>query len=165
MEFLESNWTWIIAVVVVIALIVMLRGIFGSLALPYVRRERLVTKSELKFYWALKSCVQDDWAIFAMVRIADLIRVEKGTKNMRSWLNRILSKHIDFVLCDPSTLVPVLAIELDDASHDRPERQERDRFVNEAFASAGLPLLRIGVQATYEVKELREKIEQRSLEL
>ena len=165
MEYLESNWTWIIAVAVVIAIIIMLRAIFGSIALPYVRRERLVTKSELKFYWALKSSVQDDWAIFAMVRIADLIRVEKGTKNMRSWLNRILSKHIDFVLCDPSTLVPVLAIELDDSSHDRPERQERDRFVNEAFESAGLPLLRIGVQGTYEVKDLREKIEQHSLEL
>lgn len=163
MDFFESNWSWIIAIAVILAVIFLLRAIFGAVALPYVRRERLVTKSELKFYRALKSCVQDDWAIFAMVRIADLIRVEKGAKNMRSWLNRILSKHIDFVLCDPSTLTPVLAIELDDASHNRPERQERDRFVNEAFKSAGLPLLRIDVQTTYEIKNLRDKIEESSL--
>lgn len=163
MELLAFNWSWVIAAVVIVAIIILLRGLFGSVELPYIRRENLITKSELKFYRVLKSCVQDDWEIFAMVRIADLIRVAKDTKNMRLWLNRILSKHVDFVLCDPATLMPLLAIELDDKSHERPDRQERDRFVNEAFRSAGLPLLRIPVQASYEVKLLRAQIEENSL--
>ena len=93
-----------------------------------------------------------------MVRIADLIKVQKGTAKYRSWLNKILSKHVDFVLCNPLTLEVVCAIELDDVSHQRPERKERDKFVNHAFESAGLPLLRIPVEKSYRASEVRELI-------
>ncbi len=37
---------------------------------------------------------------------------------------------------------PLVGIELDDASHRRARRQRRDRFVDEVFAAAGLPLQR-----------------------
>ena len=33
--------------------------------------------------------------------------------------NKISGKYIDFLFCDPVTMQPVLAIELDDASHQR----------------------------------------------
>ena len=94
-----------------------------------------------------------------MVRIADLIRVESQTRNYRGWLNKILAKHIDFVLCHPGTLEPVVCIELDDVSHNRPERIERDEFVNHAFESAGLPLIRIETQPQYKSREIRDLIE------
>ena len=132
----------------------------GPERMPYVARERLVTKSELRFYKSLIKAVQDDFEIFAMVRIADLIRVEPGTKNHRKWLNKILAKHIDFVLCDPGTLEPKVCIELDDPSHNRPDRIERDKFVNEAFAAAGIPLLRIETQSMYRAREIRELIDE-----
>ncbi len=93
-----------------------------------------------------------------MVRIADLIRVEKGSANGRKWLNKILSKHIDFVLCDPRSLEPVVCIELDDDSHNRPDRIERDKFVNDAFDAADLPLLRIPVESSYNAREVRDLI-------
>ena len=44
----------------------------------------------------------------------------------QAWRNRIHAKHIDFVLCDPGNLQPILCIELDDPSHNRPDRIERD---------------------------------------
>ena len=94
-----------------------------------------------------------------MVRIADLLRVEKGAANRRKWLNKILAKHIDFVLCDPGSLRPIICIELDDRSHERPDRIERDAFVDHAFESAELPLLRIKVQKTYPPREVRELID------
>ena len=94
-----------------------------------------------------------------MVRIADLIRVESQTRNYRGWLNKILAKHIDFVLCHPGTLEPVVCIELDDVSHNRPERMERDEFVNHAFESAGLTLIRIETQPQYKSREIRDLIE------
>jgi hypothetical protein len=49
---------------------------------------------------------------------------------------------------------PLLGIELDDASHRQPGRQERDRFVESVFATAGLPLYRQSVRSTYNVAEL-----------
>ncbi len=73
-----------------------------------------------------------------MVRIADLIRVRPKPPKWQSWQNRIHAKHIDFVLCDPETMEAKLAIELDDASHNRRDRVERDKFVDGALSAAGV---------------------------
>lgn len=153
-------WPFWVVLAIVVSLILLLRTWAGPGRLPYVARGQLVTKPELRFYKSLVKAVQDDWEIFAMVRIADLLRVEKGSKNYRKWLNKILAKHIDFVLCDPGTLEPKVCIELDDVSHNRPDRIERDIFVNQAFDAAGLPLLRIPTEKAYRAREIRELIDE-----
>ncbi|MDG1875129.1 MAG: DUF2726 domain-containing protein [Mariniblastus sp.] len=152
-------WHIWIGLAVFFALVLLMRIWASPGRLPYVARGQLVTKTELRFYKSLSKAVQDDWEIFAMVRIADLLRVEKGEKHRRKWLNKILAKHIDFVLCDPGSLEPIVCIELDDPSHNRKERIERDIFVNDAFKSADLPLLRIPTQPKYLSREIRELID------
>jgi len=57
-------------------------------------------------------------------------------------MNRIDRKHVDFLLCDPATMRPLLGVELDDASHQRRDREQRDRLMEQAFAAAELPLAR-----------------------
>ena len=156
---LIEYWPFWVGLAVVAAIFLLLRMYSLPEAMPYFKRPSLVTRNELRFYRSLHKAVLDDFEIFAMVRIADLIRVEKGSKNGRKWLNKILSKHIDFVLCDPQSLAPVVCIELDDASHQRPDRMERDKFVNDAFDAAELPLLRIPVEASYNAREVRDLIE------
>ena len=152
-------WPFWVGLAIVVALIMLMRIWATPAKLPYEARGQLVTKTELRFYKSLAKAVQDDFEIFAMVRIADLLRVEKGHRQRRLWLNKILAKHIDFVLCDPGNLQPILCIELDDPSHNRPDRIERDIFINKAFASAGLPLLRVPTQPTYRSREIRELID------
>ena len=151
-------WPIVVVVLMIFAAMLLLQILYRPTAMPYRRRGRLVTKSELKFYSALRHAIGDRWEIFAMVRIADLLAVEKGTAKRQSWFNRISSKHVDFVLCDPDTLEVVVAIELDDRSHERPDRVERDRFVNAAFESADLPLLRFPTDKRYDVSDLRRQI-------
>jgi len=159
-DVLTGFWPFWVGTAVVIAILILLRMyLSGQKRMPYVARERLVTKAELRFYKSLQKAVLDDWEIFAMVRIADILRVEQGIKNRRGWLNKILAKHVDFVLCDPNSLEIVMGIELDDSSHQRADRIERDRFVDRAFESAGIPLLRIPVQSKYLSREIRELIE------
>lgn len=133
----------------------------GRQRMPYSVRERLVTRAELRFYKSLQKAVQDDFEIFAMVRLADLFRVDPDARQKRSWVGKILAKHCDFVLCDPGDLKPRMGIELDDASHQRADRIARDEFVDEAFESAGLPLLRVPVKAKYHSREIREWIDAR----
>lgn len=53
---------------------------------------------------------------------------------------KIQSKHVDFVLCN-TELKAQHVIELDDATHDRPDRIERDRFVDSALEMAGYNVL------------------------
>jgi very-short-patch-repair endonuclease len=107
----------------------------------------------------LYSAAREDWLVFSMVRLADIIKVRPKTRKSQSWQNRIFGKHIDFVLCDPETLEVKLCIELDDSSHRRPDRVARDKFVNVALTAAGLSLLRVKVQEKYETALLRKDIE------
>jgi hypothetical protein len=150
---------WVVLAVAVAAIMLLRMYAGGDKRLPYQPRERLVTKAELRFYKSLRKAVLDDWEIFVMVRIADILRVEPGVKNRRGWLNKILAKHIDFVLCNPNSLEIVMGIELDDNTHQRADRIERDQFVDHAFESAGIPLLRVPVRANYQAREVRELID------
>lgn len=160
MAMFDDYWPLLIVVLVVVAVLVLLSQLQAAPTKPYERRGRLITKAELRFFRALEICVQDRWRIFAMVRIADILQVSGNVKARQSWQNKINCKHIDFVLCEVEDLNVVLAIELDDSSHNRADRQERDRFVNEAFLSAGLPLIRVPLQSSYDIKTLKELIEQ-----
>ena len=162
LNILIGFWPFWVGLAMVIAVFVLLKMYApGGNKMPYYTRDRLVTKAELRFYKTLVKSVQDDFEIFVMVRIADILRVDPNVKNKRSWINKILAKHCDFVLCDPGDLRPVLGIELDDSSHQRADRIERDRFVDDAFESAKLPLLRIPVRSKYQSREIRELIDEK----
>jgi hypothetical protein len=84
--------------------------------------------------------------------------VRQGEKDFAVHFNRISAKHVDFLLCDPSDVSPVLAIELDDATHERADRRRRDAFLDEAFASAGLPLARFRAGTAYDPAQLADEI-------
>ena len=49
----------------------------------------------------------------------------------------------------------LLGIELDDKSHQRNDRQDRDQFVDQVFKAAGIPLLRVPVKHTYSLQEVQ----------
>ena len=52
------------------------------------------------------------------------------------------AKHVDFVLCD-TKLVARYIIELDDNSHNAPDRAERDQFVDSVLQAVGYRVLRL----------------------
>jgi hypothetical protein len=134
----------------------LLRGMNGAqrAALPYRRKDYLLTRAERAFYDVLVETVdgafERRWLVFAKVRLLDLLWLPRGTQERRGHLNRVQSKHVDFVLCDRSDVRPVLAIELDDSSHDAEDRRERDAFVDAALRDAGLPLLRVKARRGYD---------------
>ena len=53
---------------------------------------------------------------------------------------------------------PLVGMELDDRSHQRADRKERDEFVNEVFKAAGLPLLHVPARRGYVVNELAVQV-------
>jgi hypothetical protein len=89
--------------------------------LPYSAKKYFFSAAERSFYEVLRRLVPDH-TLSAKVRLANLVYVSRGTESRQSHFNRIQSKHIDFVLCD-NDLTPVLAIELDDASHAEESRK------------------------------------------
>jgi hypothetical protein len=118
------------------------------LSFPYGMRDHFLSATELAFYHVLRKVVPRDVIVNMKVRLADVFYVAGPYEN-RAAFNRIAQKHIDFLLCEPTTLRPLLGIELDDSSHTRLDRQERDTFVDQAFAAAHLPLIHIQAQRAY----------------
>lgn len=143
------------------------RGGGRSVPLPYRIRDPFLSPAELAFDRVLREAVGTRFMISYKVRLWDLLTVPRsgepktGSKDggSRTFENKIRSKHVDFLLCEPDTVRPRLVVELDDASHRRKDRRERDRFVDEAFAAAGLPILHVPAAAAYSIGEVRSKIE------
>ena len=134
------------------------RGETAVSELSYDKKRYFFSKAEKAFYQVLLPVVPEDHVLFAKVRVADVLNVRSGSKKRQSLLNKISSKHFDFVVCDCKWLEPRLAIELDDASHGRPDRQARDAFLDGACEAAGLPLLHIRARSAYDQKVLAEAV-------
>jgi very-short-patch-repair endonuclease len=125
---------------------------------PYRQRDDFLSPAELAFYRVLVPVVDSRYVICPKVRIADLVYTVE--RNDRANMNRIIQKHVDFVLCEKESMKPILVIELDDSSHARADRQERDELVDAVFESAQLPLLHVRAATRYVPQELRSQIEQ-----
>lgn len=125
---------------------------------PFKRNKYFLSKGEAAFYPQLRLAIPSGTVLLAKVRLIDLLYLPPGAQNRQSWQNRVQSKHIDFVVCDARDLRPLLAIELDDKSHEREDRRERDGLVDHILQCAGLPFHREPAAATYSAERLRAAI-------
>jgi predicted RNA-binding Zn-ribbon protein involved in translation (DUF1610 family) len=126
---------------------------------PYRLRDHFLSPAELSFYGVLRSVMGPQATICAKVGLSDVFYVQRDDPSRyRIYTNKIDRKHVDFLLCDPDTMRPLVGIELDDRSHLRKDRQERDAFVDEVFRAAGLPLLHIAAQRAYRPEDILTRI-------
>jgi len=115
----------------------------------------LFSPAERSFYGVLTHAAPH-YLVLAKVRVSDLIHVAGDPSPRTTAQNRLNAKHVDFVLCTKDGLAAVAAIELDDNSHKRPDRQERDKLLDSVFAAARLPLLRMPCRRTYRADDVRQ---------
>jgi len=123
----------------------------------YRVREAVLSPAELSLYGVLRLAIGNRWVIFPKVRMIDIF--SPVGQDHRAGQNRLMPRHVDFLLCDPQTTRPVLAVELDDRSHERSDRQESDAFKDQVFRSAGIPLVRIRARANYSVEEIASALQ------
>lgn len=107
---------------------------------PYKKKWDFMTDSELSFFKQLEITVGDKYYIVPQVALSDILYLPKGTNNYRAYRSRIDKKSLDFVLFSKPDFKFVKAIELNDASHDKENRINRDNFVKKAMHQAGLEL-------------------------
>jgi hypothetical protein len=123
---------------------------------PYEpRKQGILTDAELRFLPALEQAVAQLWPgptrIYAQVPMNKVLQVSRGLDNSarQRWHNQIDRRTFDFAITDDRTHV-LACVELDDSSHDRPKRRDRDDFVNRACAAADVCLARIPGAAHYD---------------
>jgi len=157
---------WVIAILVLLAIIVFvaqekLKQVANKLGgKQYRRQESLFTPAEQKFLAALEAALDGKYRAFGKVRVADVIEpsAKKQTSGWHIAFNRIQAKHFDFVVCNPVDLRILAAIELDDSSHARKSRIDRDDLLNKACKSAELPLIRFPAKANYDAAAICTRI-------
>jgi hypothetical protein len=119
---------------------------------PYVARE-LMTAPERELYGRLRQALPD-YLIFSQVQLSRIIDVAPEAEH-QAWLNRINRMSVDFVICAADGAKILAAIELDDSSHDRPERIKADSKKDKALLSAGVAIIRWPVKGMPNPRQIR----------
>jgi hypothetical protein len=119
-------------------------------------RDSFLSNAEVIFYHVIRTVVGERAQVLSKVSLGDIFYVKSSdASKYRIYTNKIDRKHVDFLLCNPQAMRPFLGIELDDKSHNRDDRKERDQFVDQVFAAAGIPLLCVAVKHTYSTQEVQ----------
>jgi very-short-patch-repair endonuclease len=124
----------------------------------YKRKSFLMTKSENEFFQRLTSAVGGEYFIFPQIRLSSLLDHRVHGQNWKPALGYINQKSVDFAICDKQLRRPLVAIELDDWSHDQKERQQRDVNVENIFRESGMPLIRFREVGELSNEEIRQQI-------
>ncbi|HMU92296.1 MAG TPA: DUF2726 domain-containing protein, partial [Anaerolineales bacterium] len=86
------------------------------------------------------------------VALNDIFYIVRPNENVH-FFNKFFRKHVDFLLCDPQTLAPAFGVEI-----VRPiaknETRESDRFIEELFIDAGLPLVHVPSSESYDPSDI-----------
>ena len=132
----------------------------AAVELPYERNSVLLSAAERSFLGVLEQALGEGYRVCPKVRVADAISVRRPLPR-GEWqraFNRISSKHFDFILCRSTDLEIACAVELDDSTHQRHDRQDRDMFLGEVCSVSSLPLVRFPAKGAYTVSDIRERL-------
>lgn len=151
----------VVVVVVLIVEVLKGKGAVSQKAKPayqYKQKNFIMTRAEHECFDSLMAAVGSEYHIFPQVHLASIVDSKVKGQNWNAAFRHINQKSVDFVLCDKAYISPKLAIELDDKTHERADRVERDSEVERILVAAGLPLLRINNTGSFNSQELLEKI-------
>jgi hypothetical protein len=130
-----------IAVIGLIAFLI--RAVYARLLRPHPNERPLavarpfLSAAEHAFFQVLLQSAHPASHISCKVRLADLVTFPGNSLGLRNTVNQ---KHVDFVVCDRRSMRPFRVIELDDATHARRDRRERDDLVDTYLAEAGIAI-------------------------
>lgn len=124
----------------------------------YIKKDFLITKSEHLFFNILLEILGDRYHIFPQIHISSVLDHKAIGQNWKGAFSHINQKSIDYLICDKVYIRPIIAIELDDKSHEIDERKDRDFTVEQIFKDANMPLLRFESKAIFNKEEIKEDL-------
>lgn len=108
------------------------------------KNKYLMTKNERIVYEKLKNCLSNQYVIFPQISIRSLIKNNYRVSDDVQW------KIVDFVVCEKPYYEPVLAIEVNDHTHERRDRKERDSKVTVFLEKMDIPIWFLKPEQDYE---------------
>lgn len=126
--------------------------------LPFKRKDFLLNISEREFFESLQQIIPAEYVVFPQVVLSSIVKVNSSRKKFWTYQNKINRKTIDFVIFEKQYLKPIVAIEYDGKTHNRSDRQKRDKFVNRVLELVGIKSLHIKHQKNINFEEVKNKI-------
>jgi very-short-patch-repair endonuclease len=126
--------------------------------LPYRAKKYFFSRSEQEFLRSLNESIdRQEYTVFPKVRLADFIEVTATGIEYQGALNRIKSKHVDFVIWNVLEGKIAIVIELDGKSHQSEKMIARDAFVEKLYKQIGIKLIRVSVGTNFvnEIEKLK----------
>lgn len=125
----------------------------------YLKRESLLLEHEQRYFRTLTQVVGGHARVFPKVRLSDFVQPHGVQPEQRAHWMRVQRRCVDFLLCSPNNLSPVLAIDLDTrAKKRRREQSPGGDVVDKALKTANIPLLRIRATREYDPHEVLHQI-------
>jgi hypothetical protein len=110
----------------------------------YYAKPYLMTTRENEFFKLLNDIFGAKWFVIPQVHLSSLLNHKVKGQNWNGAFRHINGKSVDYVLVGKESYRVICAIELDDSTHSRADRIERDNEINRIFHEAKIPLARIG---------------------
>ena len=119
---------------------------------PYRLRDYFLSKPEMALFHVLLQMISDRYVICPKVALTDIFTIVRPNENVH-FFNKIFRKHVDFLLCDPKTFMPAIAVEIVKPVA-RTETRASDQFMEQLFSSEGIPVVHVPLGENYEVSDL-----------
>lgn len=139
---MNSIFLLVIVVIAVVAILAVLKAKPQSRMADEVwpfYAKRPLSQPEQVLYFRLVQALPDH-IVLAQVQLSRLLGVKRGN-NFQAWFNRINRMSADFVVCKKDSSI-VAVIELDDATHQKEDRQAADAKKDKALSSADIRVVR-----------------------
>lgn len=118
---------------------------------PFYAKKPL-TQPEQVLYFRLIEALPDHM-VLAQVQLSRFLGVKKG-HNYQTWSNRINRMSADFVVCQKDASIAAV-IELDDSTHQKPNRQSADNKKDKALEAAEIKVIRWQVSSMPTITEIQ----------
>ncbi|GBQ85373.1 hypothetical protein AA14337_3055 [Acetobacter malorum DSM 14337] len=169
-----SPFLILLACILVVGLLVLKTSGKTGLLTPHAKKKKrplgvdgliydatpLMTDWEVNFFREVKAVLSRDLECFTQVRYADFIQVSEDYDRYTRYNanKKIFGKSADFVIYNSRKRAVVLVYELNDSTHNRPDRMERDALISSILASANIPLIQV---KPFEERDIRKDLRMR----
>ena len=110
----------------------------------YYAKPYVMTSRENECFKILNEIFSSKWFVVPQVHLSALLDYKVKGQNWNAAFRHINGKSVDFVLIGKESYKVICVIELDDSTHSKPDRIERDAEIERMFKEARIPLARIG---------------------
>lgn len=122
------------------------------------KKPSIMRHDERLLFDILTKLYSEKYFIFPQVKVSDVLTVKENVKDHDNLYREIDHRSLDYVFFDRQEMTPILAIELNGASHFQFHRKNRDQKIGNILAKAGIPLITIPVNEKHNEESIKQQI-------